>query len=60
MFIGLLSIKYIKVYILMSKVNETIFLVQYESCECNCGFNESICNSKQNGVMMNVGVSVKN
>ena len=44
----------------MSKVNETIFLVQYESCECKCGFNESICNSKQNRVMFNVGVSVKN
>ena len=31
----------------MSGVNETRFLVQYESCECNGGINESVCNSKQ-------------
>ena len=31
----------------MSGVNETRFLVQHESCECKCGLNESVCNSKQ-------------
>ena len=31
----------------MSPVNETIFLVQYESCECKCGLNETVSNSKQ-------------
>ena len=32
---------------LLSGVNETRFLVQYESRECKCGWNESVCNSKQ-------------
>ena len=31
----------------MSRVNETRFLVQHESCECRCGLNESVCNSNQ-------------
>ena len=31
----------------MSKVNETRLSVQHESCECKCGVNESVCNSKQ-------------
>ena len=31
----------------MSGVNETRFSVQHESCECKCGLNESVCNSKQ-------------
>ena len=44
----------------MSRVNETIFLFQPESCECKCGLNESVCISKQNGIMMIVSVSVKN
>ena len=34
----------VKVFILMSGVNETRFLVQHESCECKCGLNESVCN----------------
>ena len=33
---------------LMSRVNETSFLFQHESCECKCRLNESVCNSKQN------------
>ena len=37
----------VKVFYLMSGVNETRFLVQHESCECKCGLNESVCNSKQ-------------
>ena len=31
----------------MSRVNEKIFLVQRESCECKCRLDESICNLKQ-------------
>ena len=31
----------------MSGVNKTRFLVQHESCECKCGLNESVCNSKK-------------
>ena len=30
----------------MSEVKETTFLVQHESCECKCRFNESVCNLK--------------
>ena len=37
----------VEVIILMSEVNETRFLFQYESCECQCGLNGSVCNSKQ-------------
>ena len=44
----------------MSAVNEIRFLVQHETCECKCTLNESVCNSKQNGIMMNVDVGVKN
>ena len=31
----------------MSSVNETRFLVRNKSCECKCGLNEIVCNSKQ-------------
>ena len=31
----------------MSGVNETRFLTQHESCECKCGLNEIVCNSKR-------------
>ena len=31
----------------MSGVNEIRFLVQYEQCECKCGLNESVSNSKE-------------
>ena len=37
----------VKVFNLMSGVNETRFLAQHESCECKSGLNESICYSKQ-------------
>ena len=37
----------VKVFNLMSVVNESRFLVQNESCQCKCGINESLCNSKQ-------------
>ena len=37
----------VKVSTLMSRVNEKIFLVQRESCECKCRLDESICNLKQ-------------
>ena len=31
----------------MPVVDETRLLVQHESCECKCGFNKNVCNSKQ-------------
>ena len=37
----------VKVFDLMSRVNETNFFFQHESCECKCRPNESACNSKQ-------------
>ena len=37
----------VKVFDLMSVVNETRFLVQHESCDRKCGLNESLYNSKQ-------------
>ena len=37
----------IKVFNLISGVNETRFLVQHELCECKCRLNESPGNSKQ-------------
>ena len=36
----------IKVFNLMSGINETILTVQHESCKCKFGLNESVCNSK--------------
>ena len=37
----------VKVFNLISWVNEAKFLVQHDSCKCRCGLNESVCNSKQ-------------
>ena len=37
----------LKVFNLMSEVNETRFSVQHESCECKYEFNEGVCNSNQ-------------
>ena len=37
----------LKVFKLMQGINETRFLVQHESCDCECGLNESVCISKQ-------------
>ena len=50
----------VKTFNLISGVNETRYSVQHELCECNCRLNESVCNPSKNGIMMNVGVSVKN
>ena len=36
----------IKVFNLMSGINETILTVQLESSECKFGLNKSVCNSK--------------
>ena len=36
-----------KIFNLMSRMNETRFLVQHELCESKCRLNESVCNSKQ-------------
>ena len=36
----------VKVFSLMSWVNETRFLGQHQSSECKCSLNKSVCNSK--------------
>ena len=40
------KVQYMKVFNLMSGVNETRVLVNHKYCECKCGLNESACNSK--------------
>ena len=37
----------LKVSNLMLGLNETKLLVQHKSCECKCGLNESVWNSKE-------------
>ena len=37
----------VKIFNLISRVNEKRFLVQHEFCESKCRLNESVCNSKQ-------------
>ena len=37
----------VKVFNIMSRVNDTKFIVQHESCRCKCRLNESVCNTKQ-------------
>ena len=49
----------VKVFHLISVVNETRFLVQHESCDCKCQLNENVYKNK-NGIMTNVAVSVNN
>ena len=50
----------LKVFHLIAEVNETKHLVLHESCECKCALNESVCIHWKNGIMMNVGMIVKN
>ena len=37
----------VKGFNLISGLNQSKFLVQYESCNCKCGLNESVYNSNQ-------------
>ena len=37
----------VKVFHLISGINQARFIVQHELCECKCGLNESVCDSKQ-------------
>ena len=40
---------HVKIFNLISRVNETKFLVQHEPCECKCRLNgnKNVCTSKQ-------------
>ena len=46
--------KNVKVFNLMSGVNETGCLVLHESCEGKCGLDESECHSDQKRIIMNM------
>ena len=48
----------VKVFSLMSGVNETRFLVQNELCECKCSLMKMYVIQSKNAIMMSVGVSV--
>ena len=48
-----------KVFNLILGVNETRVLVQHELCEYKCGLNKVYVIQSKNGIMMNIGVSVK-
>ena len=37
----------VKVFILISRTNETRYIKWHESFECKCGLNASVCNNKQ-------------
>ena len=37
----------VKVFNLMSRINETRHIIWYETCKCICGLSVSICNSRQ-------------
>ena len=37
----------LKLFDSILRVNETTFINQHDSCECKCGLNETVCNSKQ-------------
>ena len=37
----------VKVFNLVSEINETRRIEWHETCKCKCGFNSSVCNIKQ-------------
>ena len=49
-----------KVSNLMTLTSETRNIKWYESFKCICRLDKIICNSKQHGMKINVGVKVKN
>ena len=49
----------LKVSTLISRVHETKFLEQHELCYCKYRLSKIVCNSKQNGILMNVNKCAK-
>ena len=49
----------LKVSKLISRVHETKFLEQHELCYCKYRLSKIVCNSKQNGILMNVNKCAK-
>ena len=50
----------IKLFNLMSKINETRRLSWHETCTCKSRLNPSVCYNKQCGIMINADVNAKN
>ena len=40
----------IKVFNLMSRINEKIHVKWHQTCKCKCGLDASVCNSKQRSI----------
>ena len=41
-------------------MNETRHIEWHETCECKCRLHVSVCNNKQVGMVIYVGVNAKN
>ena len=52
----------VRAFNLMSRTNETRHIEWHETCKCKCRLDASVCNNKQrnDGMMINAGVNVKN
>ena len=44
---GIIKYLNVKVFILMSRTNETKFIEWNDICKCECKFGENVCNNKQ-------------
>ena len=50
----------VKVFNLMSRTNETRFIVWHETCKCKCRLDAIVCNNKHVEIRINVDVNAKN
>ena len=50
----------VKVFNLVSEINETRRREWHETCKCKCRFNSSVCNNKQRWNGDNADVNTKN
>ena len=50
----------VKVFNLMSRTNETRHIKWHEKSKCKCRLDASVCNIKNDGIMINVNVNVNN
>ena len=56
------TLKYLNVGVfnLVSRNNETKHIKWHETCKCICRLDKIICNSKKDGIKINVDVNAKN
>ena len=50
----------VKVFKLMSRINETRSIKSRETCKCICRLNKIIYNNNKDGIKINVDVNIKN